>query len=84
MMRMFLGLPQCAVVLFKLVGFGCQKVAFNFGIVKLHKAVSVLFRCTKIRKRFHSDNNQSEISMPDSGWGGVTHASTNQHLPGGL
>ena len=50
MMRMFLGLPQCAVVLFKLVEFGCQKVAFNFGIVKLHKAVSVLFRCTKIRK----------------------------------
>ena len=35
MMRMFLGLPQCAVVLFKLVGFGGQKVAFNFGIVKL-------------------------------------------------
>ena len=26
---------QCAVVLFKLVGFGGQKVAFNFGIVKL-------------------------------------------------
>lgn len=30
-----LGLPQCAVVLFKLVGLGGQKVAFNFGIVKL-------------------------------------------------
>ena len=31
-------------------GFGCQKVDFNFLIVKLYKAVSVLFHCPKIRK----------------------------------
>ncbi|HAT88401.1 MAG TPA: hypothetical protein DCS73_01345 [Roseburia sp.] len=32
------------------IGFGCQKVVFNFGSVKLHKTELVLFRCPKIRK----------------------------------
>ena len=35
---------------FKFIGFGCQKVVFNFGSVKLHKTELVLFRCPKIRK----------------------------------
>ena len=35
---------------FKFIGFGCQKVVFNFESVKLHKAESILFHCTKIRK----------------------------------
>ena len=37
-------------VLFLCIGFGCQKVALKFLIGKLHKAVPVLFRCSKIRK----------------------------------
>ena len=35
---------------FKFIGFGCQKVVFNFESVKLHKTELVLFRCPKIRK----------------------------------
>ena len=36
--------------LFFFFGFGCQKVASSFLIGKLHKAESILFHCTKIRK----------------------------------
>ena len=37
-------------VLFLCIGFGCQKVALQFLIGKLHKAMPILFRCPKIRK----------------------------------
>ena len=33
-----------------IIGFGCQKVDFDFLTVKLHKAELVLFHCPKIRK----------------------------------
>ena len=32
------------------IGLGCQKAVFSFLIGNLHKAGSILFRCTKIRK----------------------------------
>jgi hypothetical protein len=36
MMRMFLGLPQCAVVLFKLVGFVEQKNTTNLSLKTIY------------------------------------------------
>ena len=40
----------CVRKVFWFIGFGCQKVASKFLIVKLYKAGAVLFRCPKIRK----------------------------------
>ena len=45
---------ECSRSVHSTIGFGCQKVAFKFLTVKLHKAVSVLFRCPKIRKAKHA------------------------------
>ena len=41
---------ECSRSVHSIIGFGCQKVAFKFLIVKLHKAGAVLFRRPKIRK----------------------------------
>ena len=41
---------QIAEGFFYTIGLGCQKAVSSFLSSNLHKAESILFRCTKIRK----------------------------------